>query len=115
MKNGESEDGAKKVTDIDALKGNVEMAVVEFIERWMPMPKFDIGVEVMDVWQLRDALGLRATIDWGDPWPTAEQLLLAHGFRWHSLGGSRVMFLREKDDYKPDDGWEEVESEESLK
>ena len=111
MKKEESEDGPKKVTDIDALKSNVEMTVEEFAKRWLPWPRFDLDVEVMDARQLRDAMGLRSSIDWGDPWPTAEKMLLERGFRWHVLGTSRVMFLREKDDYKPDDGWEEVNEE----
>ena len=63
----------------------------------------------MDARQLRDALGLRATIDAGDPWPTAEQLLLEHGFRWHWLGTSRVMYLKERDDFVPDTGWVDAE------
>lgn len=101
----------QKVTDIDAVQFNVKSAVAGFVERWMPMPRFYFGVEIMDARQLRDAMGLRASMDWGDPWPTAEQLLLEQGFRWHWLGSSRVMFLRERDDYTPDDGWEEVNEE----
>lgn len=104
-----------KVTDIDALKNNVRMAVDEFAERWISMPGFGLDVWVMSVSQLRDAMGLRASIDWGDPWPTAEQELMVHGFRWHWLGGQRVMYLRERDDFVPDTGWEvpeEVKSEE---
>lgn len=99
---------AQKVTDIEALKGNTEAAVMEFNERWAPMPRFDIGVEVMDVRQLRDAMGLRATMDTGDPWPAAEQLLLQLGFRWHWLGTQRVMFLQEKDGFIPSTGWEQA-------
>lgn len=95
-----------KVTDIDALKENVRMAVEEFAERWISMPGFGLDVEVMSVSQLRDAMGLRASIDWGDPWPAAEQELIEHGFRWHWLGGKRVMYLRERDDFVPDTGWE---------
>lgn len=105
----EEEKAPKKVTDIDAVQSNAEMAVMGFIERWIPMPEFAIGVEVMDARQLRDAMGLRATIDWGDPWPAAEQLLLQYGFRWHWLGASRVMYVREKDGYQPDTGWTEAE------
>lgn len=98
-----------KVTDIDALSNNVEAAVSAFNERWIPAPRFDIGVEVMDVGRLRDAMGLRASIDWGDPWPAAEKMLLDFGFRWQWLGGQRVMYLTEKADYTPDTGWEEAE------
>lgn len=53
-------------TDIDAVKGNITLAVQAFAEQWMPWPKFEIGVEIMDVGRLRDAMGLRASIDWGD-------------------------------------------------
>lgn len=105
----EQEDVSLKVTDIEALKGNAEAAVMAFNEQWMPMPRFDLGVEVMDVRRLRDAMGLRATFDSGDPWPAAEKQLLLLGFRWHWLGGSRVMFLKERDGYVPDTGWEEAE------
>jgi len=98
-----------KVTDLDAISDNMEDAVLAFNERWMPMPHFDIGVEVMDQGQLRDAMGLRATFDAGDPWPAAERRLLEYGFRWHSLGGMRVMYVRERDGYVPDDGWQEAE------
>ena len=107
----EEEKTPRKVTDIDALAANVEAAVMAFAERWLPMPGFAAGVEVMDQRQLRDAMGLRATIDGGDPWPTAEKLLLEQGFRWHWLGAMRVMYLREKDGWMPDDGWEEAEEE----
>ena len=105
----EEEKAPRKVTDIDALKSNVQMAVEEFCDRWISMPRFDIGVEVMTLSQLRDAIGLRASIDWGDPWPTAEMELLARGFRWQSLGNQRVMYLKERDGFIPDTGWEEVE------
>lgn len=105
----EEEKSAKKVTDIDAVANNVKMAVQEFASRWMSMPKFGLDCEVMDVRQLRDAMGLRASVDWGDPWPTAEKELLARGFRWQWLGNQRVMLLKERDDYVPDTGWEEAE------
>lgn len=108
MSNDE-EKAPRKVTDIDALKSNVQMAVEGFCDRWISMPRFDIGVEVMTLTQLRDAMGLRASIDWGDPWPTAEMELLARGFRWQSLGNQRVMYLKERDGFVPDTGWEEVE------
>ena len=99
----------RKVTDIDAATDNIEAAVTTFVQQWMPAPQFAIGVEVMSVAQLRDAMGLRASIDIGDPWPTAEKLLLGMGFRWQSLSGQRVMYLREKDGFVPDTGWEEAE------
>ena len=110
MKSEESEEKApRKVTDIDALKENVRMAVEEFAKRWISMPGFGLDVEVMSVSQLRDAMGLRASIDWGDPWPAAEQELIAHGFRWHWLGGQRVMYLKEREDFVPDTGWSDAE------
>lgn len=95
-----------KVTDIDAAKKNIDTMVAAFNERWMPMPGFGMGVEVMTVAELRDAMGLRAAIDIGDPWPTAEKLLMNFGFRWHWLGGQRVMYLREREEFVPDTGWE---------
>lgn len=94
-----------KVTDIDALQDNIEAAVYAFNERWASMPDFRMGVEVMDVRQLRDAMGLRATIDVGDPWPTAEKLLLELGFRWHWLGNQRVMYVMERDSFCGNDEW----------
>ena len=97
------------VTDLDAIKLNTTQAVNAFAERYMPMPRFDENCEVFDQAQLRDAMGLRATFDSGDPWPAAEQQLLQKGFRWHSLGGMRVMYLRERDDWNPDDGWNDGE------
>lgn len=111
MKSEESDELQKKVTDVDALADNASEAAIAFAQRWMPMPSFTEHCEVMDVRQLRDAMGLRVT-DAGDPWPAVEQYLLSVGFRWHWLGTARVMFLQEKDDWEPDDGWEEVESDE---
>ncbi len=105
----DEEKAPRKVTDIDAACYNIRNAVDDFAERWLSMPRFDIGVEVMDQRQLRDAMGLRATIDVGDPWPKAEQLLYEHGFRWHWLGSQRVMYLKERDGFVPDTGWEEAE------
>ena len=98
-----------KVTDIPSAQANIEDAVASFVQRWMPAPKFGIGVEVMDQGQLRDAMGLRATIDLGDPWPSAERQLIDSGFRWQWLNGLRVMYLKEKDDYVPDTGWQYAE------
>lgn len=105
----EKEEKLPTVTDTDAIKDNAEMAVDEFARRWIPMPRFTERCEVMDQAQLRDAMGLRATFDSGDPWPAAEQQLLLRGFRWHQLGGLRVMYLQEREDYEPDDGWTEAE------
>ena len=104
----EQEQIPKKVTDIDAAKDNINAAVYAFNERWASMPAFALGVEVMDQRQLRDAMGLRATIDTGDPWPAAEKLLLELGFRWHWLGGTRVMFVQERDGFVDED-WSEAE------
>lgn len=98
-----------RVTDIEAASDNIEAAVMAFSQQWEPAPQFAIGVEVMGVAQLRDAMGLRASFDWGDPWPAAEKRLLEMGFRWQSLSGQRVMYLREKDGFVPDTGWEEAE------
>lgn len=88
----------RKVTDIDAARWNVEHAVAMFTERWISLPEYCYPCEVMDQGALRDVMGLRATIDLGDPWPAAEQILLQMGFRWHWLGNMRVMYLRERDE-----------------
>ena len=109
MAEEKEEKAPRKVTDIDAVSSNIKAAVEAFARQWEPAPRFDLGVEVMDVGQLRDAMGLRASIDIGDPWPAAEQQLLAMGFRWQSLSGQRVMFLRERDGFVPDTGWQEAE------
>lgn len=112
MKGEEEDRGPSRVTDIDALSDNVKEAVAAFNERWISMPALTLDTEVMDQRQLRDAMGLRATFDAGDPWPQAEKLLLKLGFRWHWLGSQRVMFLQEKDDFVNIDstaGWEEAD------
>lgn len=98
-----------KVTSIEDAQFNITSAVRAFADRWMPMPRFDLGVEVMDQGQLRDAMGLRESFDIGDPWPQAERELLEAGFRWQWLDGHRVMYLKEKDGYQPDTGWTEAE------
>lgn len=109
MGKGRDEGNEIHCTDIKALKDNAQRAVEEFAMRWLSMPRFTMECEVMDQGQLRDAMGLRATIEAGDPWPAAEQALLNAGFRWHSLGGQRVMVLKEREDYEPDDGWDDGE------
>lgn len=98
------------VTDLEAIKDNTEQAVNAFAKRYLSMPRFTEHCEVMDQGQLRDAMGLRATFDSGDPWPRAEQLLIEqYHFRWHNLGGIRVMYLQERGGYEPDDGWNDGE------
>lgn len=106
---GKQPEGQFVVTDLDAIKDNTTRAVEAFSMRYLSMPRFDVGVEVMSQAQLRNAMGLRSTFESGDPWPAAEKQLLEHGFRWHFLGGSRVMFLKERDNYKVDDGWNDGE------
>lgn len=96
-------------TDIKALKDNTMEAVDGFALQYISLPRMTMDCMVMDVGQLRDAMGLRATIEAGDPWPAAEQALLKHGFRWHMLGGQRVMFLKEREDFVSDDGWDTAE------
>lgn len=100
-----------KVTDIQAAQRNVQAAVEEFADRWISLPAMSLPCEVMDQGQLRDAMGLHATIDLGDPWPQAENLLLMMGFHWNMLGSSRVMFLRERENIY--DGWDTAEEMES--
>lgn len=109
MRDDEKQDIELTVTDLDAIKDNATSAVYAFNEQWIPVPSFGLGVEVFDQARLRDAMGLRATFDYGDPWPAAEKELLALGFRWHILGSQRVMFLRERDGYVPDTGWMDAE------
>ncbi len=104
----EDEKKPLRVTDIDSAKNNIETMVYSFTKRWMPWPSFDLGVEVMDVGRLRDTMGLRATFDIGDPWPEAECMLLEQGFVWHWLNGQRVMYLKEKDGYVEETGWQEA-------
>lgn len=108
-KEEEGQDIPIRVTDIDALNENVKDAVMAFAERWIPMPRFALDVEAMDQGSLRDAMGLRATLEAGDPWPTAEKMLLGLGFRWNWFGNIRVMFMREREGYVPDDGWNDGE------
>lgn len=111
MKEREEQDFEMSVTDLDAIKANAEAAVKAFSDRWLSAPRFTERCEVMDQARLRDAMGLRATFESGDPWPAAEQLLLQMGFRWHMLGGMRVMYLMERDDLLPseNDGWNDGE------
>lgn len=105
----EEEEIPKKVTDIEAMQSNVTNAVAAFNEQWISMPRFSLDCTVMDCRQLRNAMGLRSTLEAGDAWPMAEQLLLHYGFRWHQLGGTRVMYLQERDSFIPDTGWQEAE------
>ena len=81
MGKGRDEGNEIHCTDILALEESAENAVDAFAKRWISMPKFTMECEVMDQRQLRDAMGLRATIEAGDPWPAAEQKLLQAGFR----------------------------------
>lgn len=108
-RDNDEENAPRKVTDIEAAEDNIAAAVQAFCQQWSPAPEFDIGVEVMGVAQLRNAMGLRASIDWGDPWPAAEKLLLDMGFRWQMLSGQRVMLLMEKDGFVLDTGWTDAE------
>ena len=98
------------VTDLNAIKENVREAVNAFAQRYLSMPRFDVGVEIMNQAQLRDAMGLRATFEYGDPWPAAEQLLTqTYKFHWHWIGEQRVMLVKERDGFVPDDGWNDGE------
>ena len=110
MGKGRDEGNEIHCTDIEAIKDVTKRAVDAFARQWMPAPRIDMLCELMDQRQLRDAMGLRATFETGDPWPAAEQLLIQnYNFRWHFLSGQRVMFLKERDDYVHDDGWETAE------
>lgn len=109
MGKGKDTGNESHCTDIVCLKYNADGAVDDFAARYISMPRFTMDCEVMDQRQLRDAMGLRATIEAGDPWPAAEERLLKAGFRWHWLDGSRVMFLKEREECIPDDGWSDGE------
>jgi hypothetical protein len=109
MGKGRDEGNEIHVTDIVALKSNSIAAVDEFAQRYLSLPRMTMDCEVMDQRQLRDAMGLRATVEYGDPWPAAEQELMRRGFRWHMLGGTRVMYLRERECPDADDGWSDGE------
>lgn len=93
-------------------KQNIKNAVADFLLQWQPWPCFALGVEVMDKGQLRDLIGVRSSDEYGDPWPKVERSLLDAGFAWHTLGGSRVMFLKERND-APTPGWDDGEEVES--
>lgn len=107
-KDDDEEKLPRKVTDIEAARDNIEAAVMAFHEQWAVAPEFMIGVEVMDQRQLRDAMGLRASMDIGDPWPKAEMLLLKLGYKWHLQGGTRVMYVIERDGFVDAD-WSQAE------
>ena len=107
-KSDDEEKLPQKVTDIGAARNNIEAAVNAFCDQWAAAPEFRVGVELMDQCQLRNAMGLRATMDIGDPWPKAELLLLDRGYKWHMLGGSRVMYVIERDGFIDAD-WSEAE------
>ena len=103
------EDAEKEVSVwLGDAQQNIEDAVAAFIRQWAAMPELDIGVAVIDKRQLRDMMGVRASDDYGDPWPSVERKLLDAGYRWHILGGQRVMFLKERDDFVYAD-WSDAE------
>lgn len=103
------EDAEKEVSVwLGDAQQNIEDTVVAFTRQWAAMPEFDIGVEVMDKRQLRDMMGIRMSDDYGDPWPSVERKLLDAGYRWHTLGGQRVMFLKERDGFVDAD-WSDAE------
>lgn len=85
---------------------NIEDAVAQFAMQYLPSPVYNIDVEIMNQAQLRDAMGIRASADFGDPWPKAERKLLDLGFHWHNFAGDRVMFLLEREDAIVVDGWQ---------
>ena len=82
---------------------------VEILGAVAPLALFILLALPIALCQLRDAMGLRASFDIGDPWPAAEKQLLDLGFRWQMMGGQRVMYLKEKDGFEPDTGWQEAE------
>ena len=99
------------VTDLAALEDNASRAAQAFCERWISLPSLVFPCEVMSLPELRNAMGLRATFNGGDPWPAVESYLLSHGFEWHYLGSQRVMYLRARADTIQVDvsDWQEAE------
>lgn len=95
------------VTYLDPF-GQAAAAVDAFAEKWISLPTLSMPCQVMDIGQLRDAMGIYATIDNGDSWPLVEKLLRERGFSWHQLGGSRVMYLRNRDELV-DSVWQNAE------
>ena len=108
-RNDDDEQEVKRLMTVEEISESIEDRVAAFCQQYISLPRLMMPCEVMDIGQLRDAMGLRASIDWGDPWPSAEKQLHDLGFRWQSLSGMRVMYLKERDEYKPDTGWEEAE------
>ena len=88
--------------------GTITSAVTAFIERYQPLPYMSLPCLIMDQGQLRDAMGIFESPETGDGWGFAEKLLLEQGFRWHNMGGARVMILREREDFVDTFGWEEA-------
>lgn len=106
-----AEDNAQSPVSVwlDDAQSNIDASIVAFTQQWIPWPKFNIGVEIMDMRRLRDIIGVRSSDDYGDPWPYVERALLDNGYRWRTLGSTRVMYVKERDEYEPDDGWEMAE------
>jgi len=87
--------------------GQASAAAEAFAARWISLPALSLPCQVMDAGQLRDAMGIRATIDNGDAWPLVEKILRDLGFTWHLLGGTRVMYLRDRGELI-DTEWQEA-------
>ena len=100
----ESEDGMKRLLTVEELAETISDRVDDFARRYITLPRMVMPCEVMDVGQLRDAMSLRVTPE-GDEWKVAEQLLKEHGMHLQMMGGTRVMFLRERDDFIESDGY----------
>lgn len=103
------QEDSRSITDLDAIADNTKEAVYMFIDRYLPWPRWEEGCEIMDVGQLRDAMGLRRSDMEGDPWPAAERALTQNGFILRSIAGTRALIVRERDDYHAPDGWNEAE------
>ena len=104
----DEQEGIKRLLTVQELAEGIDERVTAFAKRYVALPRMVIPCEVMDVGQLRDAMSLRVTPE-GDEWKAAEPLLEEHGMHLQMMGGMRVMFLRERDDFIEDDGWTQAE------
>ena len=110
----QNDEGMKRLLTVEELADGIDERVTEFARRYIALPRMAMPCVVMDIGQLRDAMCLRVTPE-GDEWKAAEPMLRERGMMLQMMGGVRVMFLRERDDFVENDGWTpaiEVKSEE---
>lgn len=107
-RNDDDEQEVKRLMTVEEISESIEERVAAFCQQYISLPRLIMPCEVMDIGQLRDAMGLRVMPE-GDAWQAAEQMLKEHGMTLHRMGNMRVMFLRERDDFIEADGWTEAE------